>query len=83
MKPADQELLCFQKRVYGFEKKVCTQFFYLVEYSISTVLDMQTEKLSFVGAGFPRALEIMENLEITKKYHAWKNHGKIMEFEIN
>ena len=27
-------------------------------------------------AGFPRALEIMENLENQeKKFHAWKNHG--------
>ena len=27
-------------------------------------------------AGFPQALEIMENLEnYQKKFHAWKNHG--------
>ena len=27
-------------------------------------------------AGFPRGLEIMENLENQeKKFHAWKNHG--------
>ena len=30
--------------------------------------------------GFPQALEIMENLEITKKSYM---HGKIMEFEKN
>ena len=29
-----------------------------------------------VLAGFPQALEIMENLENQeKKFHAWKNHG--------
>ena len=43
-----------------------------------------------VTTGFPKALEIMENLENhEKKLHAWKNHGilknlnnhgKIMEF---
>ena len=28
-----------------------------------------------LGSGFPQALEIMVNLEITKKkFHAWKNH---------
>ena len=44
---------------------------------------------STLFAGFPQALEIMENLENhEKKFHAWKshgigknlnNHGKIME----
>ena len=30
----------------------------------------------FRKAGFPQALEIMENLENhKKKFHAWKNHG--------
>ena len=29
-----------------------------------------------LGAEFPQALEIMENLENhEKKFHAWKNHG--------
>ena len=29
-----------------------------------------------IKAGFPQALEIMENLENhQKKFHAWKNHG--------
>ena len=32
-------------------------------------------EVSVFYTGFPRALEIMENLEITKKFHAWKNKG--------
>ena len=47
-------------------QKNCLNETALFEYGTTT----------YYFAGFPQALEIMENLEDQeKKFHTWKNHG--------